>query len=89
MVSVNGNYDNKGNYYFTKEIAKKEIAEGKVEKAVVEENVCKKQSARQRNRSGFERIICNGRNFSQTSDRRRIRKNRGFYKSVNCADCTF
>ncbi len=37
MVSVNGNYENKGNYYFTKEIAKKEIAEGKVEKAVVEE----------------------------------------------------
>ena len=37
MVSVNGNYENKGNYYFTKEIVKKEIAEGKVEKAVVEE----------------------------------------------------
>jgi len=37
MVSVNGNYENKGNYYFTKEIAKKEIAEEKVEKAVVEE----------------------------------------------------
>ncbi len=36
MVSVNGNYENKGNYYFTKEIAKKEIAEEKVEKALVE-----------------------------------------------------
>lgn len=36
MVSVNGNFENKGNYYFTKEIAKKEIAEEKVEKAKVE-----------------------------------------------------
>lgn len=37
MVSVNGNYDNKGNYYFTKEVVKKEITEEKVEKTVVEE----------------------------------------------------
>lgn len=36
MVSVNGNFENKGNYYFTKEIVKKEIAEEKVEKAKVE-----------------------------------------------------
>lgn len=36
MVSVNGNFKNKGNYYFTKEIVKKEIAEEKVEKAKVE-----------------------------------------------------
>ncbi|MCM1010368.1 MAG: hypothetical protein NC390_05785 [Fusobacterium sp.] len=36
MVSVNGNYD-KGNYFFTKDIVKKEIKEDKVEKAVVEE----------------------------------------------------
>ena len=43
MVRVNGNYDNKGNYFFTKEIVKKEIAEEKVEKAVVEEKTAFKE----------------------------------------------
>ncbi len=37
MVSVNRNFENKGNYYFTKDIVKKEITEEKVEKAQVEE----------------------------------------------------
>lgn len=37
MVSVNGNFENKGKYYFTNDVAKKEIAEEKVEKQVVEE----------------------------------------------------
>ena len=37
MVSVNRNFENKGNYLFTKEIGKKDIKEEKVEKAVVEE----------------------------------------------------
>lgn len=37
MVSVNGNYENKGNYYFTRDIVKEKITEEKVEKAVVEE----------------------------------------------------
>lgn len=32
MVSVNGNYKNKGNYYFAKEVAKKDFVEEKVEK---------------------------------------------------------
>lgn len=36
MVSVNGNFENKGNYFFTKDVVKKEIAGDKVEKAVVE-----------------------------------------------------
>ena len=36
MVSVNGNFD-KGRFFFTNEIAKKEVTEEKVEKAVVEE----------------------------------------------------
>lgn len=44
MVSVNGNYD-KGNYFFTKEVVKKEIKEEKIEKAVVEE---KQQEFRER-----------------------------------------
>lgn len=37
MVSVNGNYDNRANYFLAKEVVKKEIAEEKVEKAVVEQ----------------------------------------------------
>ena len=37
MVSVNRNYGNNGNYFFTKEIVKKEITEDKVEKVRVEE----------------------------------------------------
>ena len=37
MVSVNGNFKNNGNYYFTNDVVKKEIAEEKVEKQVVEE----------------------------------------------------
>lgn len=37
MVSVNGNYENKGNYYFTRDVVREKIAEEKVEKAVVEE----------------------------------------------------
>ena len=36
MVSVNGNFENKGNYFLTKDVVKKEIAGDKVEKAVVE-----------------------------------------------------
>ena len=36
MVRVNGNFENKGNYFFTKDIVNKEIKEEKVEKAVVE-----------------------------------------------------
>lgn len=36
MVRVNGNFENKGNYLFTKDIVNKEIKEEKVEKAVVE-----------------------------------------------------
>jgi len=36
MVSVNGNFD-KGNYFFTRDIVKKEIVDEKVEKAVVQE----------------------------------------------------
>ena len=43
MVSVNGNYDNKGNYYFAKEVGKKEIVEEKTEKTVVEGNVSFKE----------------------------------------------
>jgi len=35
MVRINGNYENKGNYSFTKDIVKKEITEEKVEKTVV------------------------------------------------------
>lgn len=59
MVSVNGNYDNKGNYYFTKEIAKKEIAEGKVEKAVVEEKAGFKELGDELLTSGMYSVAVN------------------------------
>ena len=36
MVSVNGNFD-KGRFFFAKDVEKKDVAETKVEKAVVEE----------------------------------------------------
>lgn len=59
MVSVNGNYENKGNYYFTKEIAKKEIAEGKVEKAVVEEKAEFKELGDELLTSGMYSVVVN------------------------------
>ncbi len=43
MVGGNGHYDYKGNYFYAKEIVKKEIAEEKVDKAVVEEKATFKE----------------------------------------------
>ena len=39
MVRINGNFENKGNYFVAKDFANKEILEEKVEKAVVENQV--------------------------------------------------
>lgn len=58
MVSVNGNFE-KGNYYFTKEIAKKEIAEEKVEKAVVEEKAEFKERGDELLASGMYSVAVN------------------------------
>ena len=60
MVSVNGNYyENKGNYYFTKEIAKKEVTGEKVEKAVVEENAGFKELGDELINSGMYSVAVN------------------------------
>lgn len=58
MVSVNGNFE-KGNYYFTKKIAKKEIAEEKVEKAVVEEKAEFKERGDELLASGMYSVAVN------------------------------
>lgn len=59
MVSVNGNYENKGNYYFTKEIVKKEIADEKIEKAVVEEKPEFKERGEELLKSGMYSVAVN------------------------------
>ncbi len=59
MVNVNGNYENKGNYYFTKEIAKKEIVEEKVEKAVVEEKPEFKERGEELLKAGMYSVAVN------------------------------
>ena len=59
MVSVNGNYENKGNYYFTKDVVKKEIADEKVEKAVVEEKAEFKERGEELLASGMYSVAVN------------------------------
>lgn len=59
MVNVNGNYENKGNYYFTKDIVKKEIAEEKVEKAVVEGKAEFKERGDELLKSGMYSVAVN------------------------------
>ena len=59
MVSVNGNYENKGNYYFTKDVVKKKIADEKVEKAVVEEKAEFKERGEELLASGMYSVAVN------------------------------